>query len=475
MAVAGRDANDDRQAWEHYVETWRSLMETCNGIIRAKHPGASTYYNGTTQFWTRDFTAHVSQIELEDLPSVGGSYDKFPLAAKHYATRGKALIAMSGKFHTAWGEFGGFKDADALRFETASMVAYGAASSMGDQMHPSGEMDMTTYRLLGKAYRYMESIEDLGMGAEHCANLGFWTSYSMPDDQGTASMLLECQVDFEEASRETEDLGRFRTIVIPGGPCLTEADASRLSAFVAAGGSLLVLGEGALDAGRTRFLLDVGAEYVGPGAYEMDYTLAGPAVAAGLPTSPFVNYAPAPRTRPRDGEVLAAVKEPYFDRTYGHYCSHQNTPCRDEPAAHPAALRKGRVVTLLNSVGRMYGEMGARVHRDWFMAALRLVYADPVQETRLPSAGRANLLHQADRRRYVTHLLYAPPLKRGKCLVIEDMPPILDVPVTLRVPERIRSARLEPQGKSLRMRRAGGAVSVVVPRVQCHQAVAWEY
>ena len=57
--------------------------------------------------------------------------------------------------------------------------------------------------------------------------------------------------------------------------------------------------------------------------------------------------------------------------------------------------------------------------------------------------------------------------------MIEDMPPILDVPVTLRVPEKVRSARLEPQGMRLAIRRA--AVSVVVPRLQCHQAVVWEY
>jgi len=36
------------------------------------------------------------------------------------------LTGMSVKFHTAWGEFGGFKYPDALKYEAASMISFGA-------------------------------------------------------------------------------------------------------------------------------------------------------------------------------------------------------------------------------------------------------------------------------------------------------------------------------------------------------------
>lgn len=39
---------------------------------------------------------------------------------------GMPLTGMSGKFHTAWGEFGGFKHPDALKYEAASMSSFGA-------------------------------------------------------------------------------------------------------------------------------------------------------------------------------------------------------------------------------------------------------------------------------------------------------------------------------------------------------------
>jgi hypothetical protein len=54
---------------------------------------------------------------------------------------------MTGKFHQTWGEFGGFKRPEALRYECAAMLAFGARCSIGDQLHPSGEMNPDTYEL----------------------------------------------------------------------------------------------------------------------------------------------------------------------------------------------------------------------------------------------------------------------------------------------------------------------------------------
>jgi hypothetical protein len=44
---------------------------------------------------------------------------------------------MTGKFHTTWGEFGGFKRPNALRYECAAMLAFGSKCSIGDQLHPA--------------------------------------------------------------------------------------------------------------------------------------------------------------------------------------------------------------------------------------------------------------------------------------------------------------------------------------------------
>jgi hypothetical protein len=123
----------------------------------------------------------------------------------------------------------------------------------------------------------------------------------------------------------------------------------------------------------------------------------------------------------------------------------------------------------------MYYHQGARMHRDYFISALRMVYRKPTLEVGLPSAGRVSVIHQSDRRRYVVHLLYGPPLQRGSCLVIEDLPALHDLPVALRVPQKIKRARQVVAGKSLKISRAGGAVRANVVEFACHEAIVFEY
>jgi hypothetical protein len=197
---------------------------------------------------------------------------------------------------------------------------------------------------------------------------------------------------------------------------------------------------------------------------------------AGLVSSPFLNYEAALRVQPEAGaEILAKIHEPYFSRTYAKYCSHRNTPYRPDAAVHPAAVRKGNVILLAHRLGKLYFDLGARLHRDLFSRALGLLHEAPMVRTELPSAGRVSLLRQAAQKRYVAHLLYVPPLERGRCLVIEDLPPLYDVPLEVRVPEEVIKAHGVPGGQELAMEREGDVVRVTVPQVQCHQAVVFEF
>ena len=475
VKAAGLDPDSDKDAAAYNVGKWQRLMAECNRVISARHPEATIFYNSSADPYAPQYHGWDTHFELEDLPTTWGGYDRFPLRARFFANTGKDALAMSGKFHTTWGEFGGFKHPDAIRFEAACMIAYGARCSFGDQLHPCGEMDLATYKSIGQAYRYVERIESYGLDGEPVANLGLWLSGQTPHDQGVANMLLESQIDFLVVEPGGE-LGQFDTIILTGDARLNEDAAARLEGFVKHGGKLLVLGTSGLDAQGKRFLIDVGAEYLGPAKYELDYLRVGKALGKGLVEAPFLCYTPAVRVKPaRGGQVLAAIREPYFDRTYEHYCSHQNTPYQLQDAAHPGAVRQGGVVYLPHPLGQIYHAHGARLHRDFFINALRLIYKKPLLAAKLPSAGRATLIRQPDQRRYVLHLMYAPPLQRGRCLVIEDLVPLYGVPVQLRLPEKVRKVYLAPERKPVRFQQARGIVKLAAPTVQCHQAIVLEW
>ena len=90
---------------------------------------------------------------------VAGAIDHFPESASYVAQLGKAYLGMTGKFHTTWGEMGGYKHPNALRYECGAMLAFGASCSIGDQALPSGELDPGSYELIGSAYREVKTKE----------------------------------------------------------------------------------------------------------------------------------------------------------------------------------------------------------------------------------------------------------------------------------------------------------------------------
>lgn len=491
MRAEGINLDDRLAVAEYGVRKWKHFYSECRRIVDGRLKNPIVFFNGTT-FTNgqnrRRMWEHNTQQDLEDLPTTWGGYNKFPLRARFFARSGQKMIAMSGKFHTSWGEFGGFKHPDALRFEAASMIAFGARANFGDQLHPSGEMDLATYKNIGEAFQYVKKIEGYGLDGRACASLGVWWGHERstssgqyaaePNHRGVSEMLLENQIDFEVVD-EGDDLSRFTAIIVAGGACLDGKQAQILDAYRRQGGKLLVVGESGLDAAtRSRFVLNVGATYLGPANFRQDYLLVrGGKLAKKLVASPFVNHGSAIRAKLAGGVALAAIREPYFDRTYKTYSSHMNTPFQLDDAAHPGAWALKDLVYLAHPVGYLYATEGARLHREFFLNALRMVY--PVQKqvlaVEMPSGGRVSLVHQPAQRRYAAHLLYGPPTPRGRCQIIEDLLAIEDVAVALRVPETIKAVRLPVAGKRLRASVKAGAVRVTVPRVQCHAVVVFEY
>jgi len=468
MKAEGLDPANRADAEEYYRRVHLRFMAECDRILHEKHPEATLFFNsGGAEIYRPEYHAGQTHYEMEDLPTAWGGYDKMPPRASFMSRYPKEYLGMTGKFHTAWGEFGGYKNPDALTFEVLMMAMYGAKCSIGDQMPPNGLMDMETYRLIGKAYRKLEALEPWAYPAASTATLGVYLCGSADSDEGLHSMLLESHIDFDIVM-PGDDLSRFRALVLPDCVQLSDGEADRIRAFVQDGGAVVFSAASALKDGA--FQLDAGADYEGTAAYLQDYCCPGKELPLPFGNAPFLCYEAAQRTAVRDGEVLAQVYEPWFDRTYGAYCSHRNTPYRSEPAAHPAAVRKGSVVYLAHPLCRLYHREGAQLFREVFIRALRLVY-QPRYTVGLPSAGRTRLTWQEQEKRYIFHAAYASPIQRGSTSVIEDIVPLHEVTVRLETPGDVKSVRLVPQNEELPVEMENGWLKLTIPVLQCHQAV----
>lgn len=433
-----------------------------------------------------------SHLELESLPTGGWGYDHFPISAKYAATTGFDFLGMTGKFHTTWGEFGGFKRPAALRYECAAMLAFGSKCSIGDQLHPSGSMNIDTYELIGAAYAEVEAKEAWCRGAKPVSEIALVSPEALQKyfaghrassnpEEGAARMLLELGLQFDVVDLD-RDLSTYNVVILPDVVTLEGELLHKIEKFLAAGGKLLLSGESGLTTDKSVFALDLGLELVGKSEFNPDYIV--PTEAAPTPPvrGPFVIHGGAINVRADESfEVLAGRRDTYFNRAWDHFCSHQHTPDSDD-SAFPAGVSNGRVAYLAHSIFTSYRQLGQPLYRDLVADVLKTLLPRPSVETNLPTAGRASLMVQEEQQRSILHLLFAVPQKRGadstvwgtaqaSVEIIEDLYPLRDIECLVRTSQPVRGVKLVPSEQTLDYTLEDGGARFIVPELLCHAMI----
>lgn len=473
MKAMGLDPDNEAEARQYTIFKRQEWMRKCREILYKKHPGATIFFNsGGADPYRPQYHCGSTHFELEDLPTAWGGYDKMPPTASYFANTGKDYLGMTGKFHTEWGEFGGFKTGEALKFEAAAMLTYGARCSVGDQLHPDGLMDLDTYRNIGVAYHYTEKIEDYCLDGKKVTNLGIYLSGNEDSDSGCEKLLLETQNDFNIVYNNNFD--PFDLVVFPDCVKLDEEGKAALNAYMARGGKVIFTGSSLVE--NDKFIIDAGAEYKGISQFDRDYLKVGEEISDNMVSSPMLMYGCARVIENKDAQVLAEVLDPMFSRTYGHYCSHRNTPYDRSAPRKPAAVRKGNVIYIAHDICRMYKEFGSVYQKRYFINCLNLLYTDKILTADMGySGGRASLMEQPQNKRYALNLLYASPIKRNIIEVIEDLPPIYDIPVSLRTDKNITRVWSPVDDEDIPYMMTQNGISFTVPKVQCHNLIVIEY
>jgi len=464
MAERGYDPTSYEDAKAYYIEKRRELLEELSSLVRGYHKDASVFFNGGADIAYPVYHEFQSHFELEDLPSVWGGYDRLPVRAKYFSQKyNKQTIAMTGKFHTSWGEFGGFKRPEALKYECANMVSMGAGCSVGDQLHPSGKIDMETYRLIGSAYDYIEKIEEYCVDMKEVASIGLALSFDCAENEGISKLLTEKKRGYVLVFEDT-DVSASECIIVPCHANCGAALRRKIEDFHAQGGRLLLIGD------AVRIFDGLGITSEGHSPFDVDY-ISDEAELTGL-KSPLLCYTSAEIVR-ADGRYkkLAGIYEPYFSRTYGRYCSHRNTPNKTEVASYPAAVCGENTGYLAHDVPKMYYDYGCSYHRDYFYGVLSaLVPKDVCEVEGLMSEGRMRLTE--NEKYYALHLFYASPVVKGNVCVIEDTPEIRNVKVTLRLRGKVKEIVKIPQETAVDFAENGGnEIVFTVDSVKNHQLI----
>ncbi len=490
MNESGLDWENEADRKIQAYRTRERYMRETNAAARIINPDMPVFHNsGHLPQGDRKLLEHFSHLEIESLPTGGWGYDHFPLSAAYARTLGKAYLGMTGKFHTMWGEFGGYKHPAALKYENALMLAYGAGTSIGDQLHPSGEIDPSTYAAIGEAYAEAEAKEPWTLVSEPVVDIALFSAASLyheaetgdeardsHPDLGAVRLLLESHLLFDVVDRHA-DLSGYKLLILPDTIRADQALADTLKAYVAGGGRILLTGDSGLSAEDGRLVLEVGGEIGELSPYDPDYVVAEAALRPDYVDSPVVMYAASRRLKVTDGVSLGQVIDPYFNRRPKHFSSHQHTPPSTEPSGFDSGSRKGPVTYLAHPVFSMYWTKGAVTTRQYVARVIEQILGDErTVETSLPTHGRVTLTRQEDHRRSVLHLLIASPIVRGTYAgkpieVVEGVTVVPDVAVSVRHPGPVDRVTLEPQGSAVPFEMQDGKVSFVVDRVAGHQMV----
>lgn len=260
IRAEGGDPRDGKAMTALWERTYATYAARTNEAVHKHRPGLPVFHNGGhIRRGRRDHAHFNTHLELESLPTGGWGYDHFPLSARYAQTLGMDFLGMTGKFHTSWGEFGGYKHPNALRYETALNIANGARCSIGDQLHPEGLMDEATYALIGAAYSEVEakepwcvdvaSVADIALLSVEALDLGLEGDRDAAgtSDAGAVRMLLEGKFLFDVVDLDA-DFGKYKVLILPDHVAIDERLHGKLAAFLQAGGKLLASGASGLGA-----------------------------------------------------------------------------------------------------------------------------------------------------------------------------------------------------------------------------------
>lgn len=457
--------------------TYKKYTDAVEKTIHSIKPDMPIFHNSGHITRGRRDLAHVNtHLELESLPTGGWGYDHFPISARYVQGLGMEFLGMTGKFHQSWGEFGGYKHPNALKYEVALAAANGAKCSIGDQLHPTGKMDEATYALIGEAYSYLEQIEDWCDNVKSVAEVGVLSVQSVNgigksgreciSDNGAARMLLEGKYTFDIIDLDT-DSSKYNVIILPDSMKLDDKAKAFVDGFLKNGGKIIAAGSAPIM--NDEFAFDLGAQFEGENEFKPTYIRPSFELKS-LRNAAFVTYSGSYNVKA--AVVEGYIQNPYFNRTVEHFCSHRHTPCANKNSSPAITIGKDGAYLAWN-IFEDYAEKGSLFLKEVFFHVLDNMLGERMIKTNLPAQGIMTVQEQQDR--FVAHMLYAAPVTRGKdTQIIEDLIPIYDTELEITLPSAPKKVYLAPQMTEIPYELDGNTVKLKVDKFTGHQMIVFD-
>ncbi len=447
-----------REAFRRYLRHWVDA-------VHKQHPNFQIASN-----WA--FSDHMPEPVSANVDFLSGDYspqnsvNSARFAGRCLAPQGKPWDLMAWAFSGKSGDPArSLKSIPQLQQEAAVVLAQGGGFQAYFKQKRDGSISDWHMNLMAEVAKFCRARQALCHRAQpvpqiallysraahyrQCPRLFVPSSPGVTALRGVLTCLIHSQqcVDIRAEHHLHGAMSQYPLIIVPEWDYLEPAFRDELLAYVRGGGQLLLIGSPA--AALFREELDV--QFVG-------------------------EPSPAPRFLQHGGWLAgAAAKVQKVQlgpraKPFGQVYSQDDVRGDADPAASIATLGKGRIAAVYFSLGERYTNTQTSVARDWLAALVRHLVPEPLVEVQ--GSHLVEVVVRRSQDRLAVHLLNgAGPHANPAVSVLDEVPPLGPLTVTIRTANKPQKVVLQPANTPLEFRYDQGLLSTTVPRLEIHDVI----
>lgn len=464
---------DDAAANVRFQE--QSMVEFAEESVNIVDPDRKKYIFLNPMHYAR--VSHLdTHIEIECLPSVWG-YDYFWPYASYARNIKKDVLYMTGRFQFSWGDFGGFKNRESLEHDYYDALCAGVGVSVGDHMHPAGNLNKEVYKVIGELNEMAASLEHYTEGTRFLADTGVVVNRDLvldpaldnggpllPDSySGLARMFGELKQSYDIIN-EDMDFEKYRVLVLPDKLRMNETLRSKLASFLQKGGKVLSSGTAGVDEAQKGFALPQwDFEFEGLDSSNSSYYHIINNDDPKVSDMDYCMYSGS-GTLIKADRALALYVKAYFDRQWDGFHGYFYTPPEKETGHAAATLnREGNVCHISFEIFNAYFNGAAYAAKALVQKCLSLLLPDPLIRTEgVPSTARVTATGRGEYT--LLHVKVTYPETRGRINVIEEHN-VLKAGAVVYLKGEYESARALPEKTPVAMAMENGYAKITLPEI----------
>ena len=427
MKERGIDWNDKEAVTEFATFSIRRLCSDIAKAVKEILPDPVLYFNGPAFGYVRDLDTY---FDCECLPtSSGWGYEYLPTAA-HYMRNlkeGHQILNMTGRFYD-WGDFGGLRTADSLKFDLLYGAAHGMRPNIGGHFHPRGDKDQAVFDRIREVYQELQKYDKWTLDAVNPADIAIIypvdCKFKKPDVKQIRSavrVLEELKMQFDIVFADYEkSWDQYKLLILPEEVEINESMEKRVREFIAKGGAFFACGKNAAE----KFGKELGIEYLGECGMNPVYFQMNGEFNKDVEDMYLTLYANASKARLAGATGASRLVKPYYNQSWTGTHAIYYTPPQEETDM-PFITVKDNCIWSAGDIFSGYAKRGALHLRNIIRNIIAKLLDKPlIKVESLPSFSRLILAEKDNALN--AHILSYVPEKRSDSFVVEDPIAVID-------------------------------------------------